>query len=252
MIPLYSLYTPSHRILKERFFEPTLPDDVELRLQYYENDGNGFIGGASFQRAIVRKVEVILEAIRENWGRIFIWSDVDVQFFAPIRDWAIAATHELDMAFQIDAPGPSLCAGFFFCRGNEDTLRLWQDTLELTLHSNRGENDQDHLRAILWNGRRLRWGHLPPVFIGGGTFTRKLWKPGDEFPVPESVVAHHANFTCGVPNKIRQCEYVLNKLQRNDVIPVERAYQLFGGPGKFPDGPAALRPRRAPLIPGRR
>ena len=62
----------------------------------------------SWCRGVVRKVETILRAIRENWGRVFIWSDVDVQFFGPIGAWAEAATRELDIVFQVDAPGPAL------------------------------------------------------------------------------------------------------------------------------------------------
>src|SRR5260370_844629 len=174
MIPLYSLYTPSHRILKERFFEPTVPNDVELRLKYYENDGEGAIGSESFRRAVVKKVEVIVAAIQETWGEIFIWSDIDVQFFAPLGEWAIAATRQLDIVFQIDAPGPSLCNGFFFCRSNDDTLRLWEDTLQLMNEADDRAYDQECLRAILWGGRRMRWGHLPPLSIGGGTFTGAL------------------------------------------------------------------------------
>ena len=232
MIPLYSLYTPSHQVLKERFFEPSLPNDVELRLHYFENEGDGLIGGPSFHRAVLRKVEVILGAIRENWGRVFVWSDIDVQFFAPLHDWVMAATHECDIVFQIDAPGPSLCDGFFFCRGNEDTLRLWQDTLDIMTATNSWD-DQAHVRAILWNGRPMRWGHLPPVFFGAGTSAGQLWEPGLEFPVPENVIAHHANFTCGVPNKIRQCEYVLDQLRSRRVISLEAACDPFGGPQKF-------------------
>jgi hypothetical protein len=234
MIPLYSLYTPSHRVLKERFFEPSVPKDVELRLHYFENEGDGFICSPSFQRAVVRKVEVILQAIRENWGEVFIWSDVDAQFFAPISEWVTEATRDLDLVFQVDAPGPALCDGFFFCRGNQDTLRLWQETLDFVQQPENRGDDQQYVRQALWNGRRMRWGHLPPTFIGGGTFTAQLWEPGREFPVPEATVMHHANFTCGVPNKVRQCDYVLEKVRQRDLLPLTEAYQRLGGRERFP------------------
>jgi predicted O-methyltransferase YrrM len=234
MIPLYTAFTPSHRVLKEKFFEPSLPPDVEPRLHYFETEGDGFIHSPSWCRGVIHKVEVIIQAIRENWGRVFVWSDVDAQFFGPISEWAEAATRELDIVFQVDAPGPALCNGFFFCRGNEETLRLWTDTLAaLRAPVYRGD-DQRYTRDTLWNGRPLRWGHLPPQFIGGGTFTGRIWEDGGELPVPDGVLVHHANFTCGVPNKIRQCEVVLEKIQRRDLIPMEDAYARVGGREKFP------------------
>jgi hypothetical protein len=255
VIPLYTLVTPSHEVLRHRFFEPTLPDDVELRLTCHENKGAGHIGTWSFHRGVVRKCEVIVQAIRENWGNVFIWSDIDVQFFSPLSPWVEPAMQEHDIAFQIDAPGPSLCNGFFFCRANEDTLQLWQDTLELTRKSGNGAYDQEHMRDILWGGRKMKWGHLPPVFFGGGTFTGDLWQPDLDFPVPEQAVVHHANFTCGVPNKVRQFEYVQEKRQRNDFIALQSAYERFGGREKFrtPDAPIrSNQSDREPLFSGRR
>lgn len=229
MIPLYSLYTPSHRQLLEQYFQPTLPPDVEPHIIYFENEGEGWIQDASFVRAIVRKCEVIIQAIRENWGEVFLWSDVDAQFFGPMTEWAERATRELDLVFQIDAPGPCLCAGFFFCRGNDETLRLWQEALDFVRLPGSVGDDQFYVRHQLWYGKRaVRWGHLPPAFIGGGTFTGKCWDPGGDFPVPQGVVAHHANFTAGPKFKVMQCEFVRAKMAKGDLITMEDACKLLG------------------------
>lgn len=234
MIPLYSACTPSHRVLRERFFEPSLPPDVELRLHHYDTAGDGFIHSPSWCQGVAHKVETILRAIRENWGKVFVWSDVDVQFFGPISAWAEAATRELDIVFQIDAPGPALCNGFFFCRANEDTRRLWEDTRDALRQPQYRGDDQSYMRETLWGGRPMRWGHLPPHFMGGGTFTGAIWEDGRELPVPEGVLMHHANCTCGVPNKILQCERVLAKVQAGELICIEEAYARLGGREKFP------------------
>jgi hypothetical protein len=224
MIPLYSLYTPSHRELKERFFMPTVPSDVDLRLTYFENEGEGWIHDPSFCRSIVRKCEIIVNAIRENWGKVFIWSDVDIQFFAPLSRWAPIATRDLDMVFQIDAPGPCLCTGFFFCRGNEDTLQVWEEALRFVSQPGTTEHEQFFMRNHLWYGHHpVRWGHLPPAFVGGGTFTGKCWDPGGDFPVPRGMVIHHANFTAGPKFKVMQFEFVLDKIARGDLISMEEA-----------------------------
>jgi hypothetical protein len=234
MIPLYSCYTPSHRVLKERFFEPTIPADVELRLHFHDTEGDGHILSPSWCRGVEWKVETILGAIRENWGRVFIWSDVDAQFFGPLCAWAEAATRDFDIVFQVDAPGPALCNGFFFCRGNEETLRLWEETRAALREPVYQGNDQSYMRETLWAGRRMRWGHLPPLFIGGGTFTGVDWEEGRELLVPKGLLVHHANYTSGVPNKIRQCELVLKKIERGEFISMDDAYARLGGKEKFP------------------
>ena len=235
MIPLYSLYTPSHRQLQEQYFTPSLPPDVEPHLVYFENEGEGWIQDPSFCRAIVRKCEVIIGAIRENWGRTFIWSDVDAQFFGPMTEWVERTTRDLDLVFQVDAPGPCLCAGFFFCRGNDETLRLWEEALDFVQLPGSVGDDQLYVRNQLWSGqRRVRWGHLPPAFIGGGTFTGKCWDPGGDFPVPQGLAVHHANWTAGPKFKIMQCEFVRAKIAQGDLITMEDACaRLDGGRGKI-------------------
>ena len=224
MIPLHTLYTPSHRELMERFFTPSLPGDVEPRISYFESEGDGWIQDASFRRAIVRKCEVIIAAIREHWGRVFIWSDVDVQFFGPLAAWAERTTRDLDLVFQMDAPGPCLCAGFFFCRANDATLRLWEGALAFSQQPDPACDDQVFVRKKLFGGTSgVRWGHLPPAFIGGGTFTGQNWNPGGDFPVPRGVVMHHANWTCGTKAKVAQCEFVQTKIARGDFLDMDEA-----------------------------
>jgi hypothetical protein len=90
MIPLYSLFTPSHRVLKENYFMPTLPPDVELHLRYVESEGAGLIQDASWRRAIIWKVELILEALERHAGDVFAYTDVDVQFFGSFAESSLS------------------------------------------------------------------------------------------------------------------------------------------------------------------
>lgn len=233
MIPLYSLYTPSHTVLKERFFLPTAPKDFDLRLHYFENAGAGLIHDPSFCRAIVRKVEIILQAIEENWGEIFVWCDVDMQFFRPFADFALKTGKAHDIVFQVDAPGPALCDGLFVCRANEQTRWLWSQTLEFVQKPESRGDDQLCVRKLLEKPGAVRVGFLPPTFMGGGTLTGKLWRPGDALPVPEGIVAHHANFTCGVPNKIAQCELVRGAVAKGEFISFQEACVRTGVPWLF-------------------
>jgi hypothetical protein len=232
MVPLYTLYTPSHQVLFDRYFLPTLPDDVELRAEFFDNPGNGYIHDISYWRGIVRKVEIILDAIENNWGSVFIWCDVDAQFFGSFAEWVVRTIRRHDIVFQIDAPGPSICAGVFFCRGNEATRWLWQQALDFVQVPEYWREDQMKIREILLQPTIVRAGFLPTCFIGGGTFTGKLWQPGDDLPIPRNILIHHANFTCGISNKMAQCAYVRERVERGDFGTVEQVEGRFS-PGHF-------------------
>jgi hypothetical protein len=211
MIPLYALFTPSHRVLKENYFEPTLPPDIELHLCHVEIDGEGRFHDVSWRRAIVCKVEFILEAIERHAGTAesaFAFSDVDVQFFGSFGDWFERSLEQHDLVFQTDAPGPALCSGFLFCRANAVTRAFWQQVLAGVRASDGREDDQVMAQRLVWQMPELKWTCLPPIFFGGGTLTGRAWNPGTELPVPSGLLMHHANFTLGVPNKVRQLEYV--------------------------------------------
>jgi hypothetical protein len=210
MIPLYTLCTPSHRELKERFFLPTLPGGLKLHMLDHASEGVGLIMDPGWRATIVRKVEWIIEAVEQHWNAFFLFSDIDVQFFGPIGEAILEAAERFDISFQRDTPS-SLCTGFFVCRGNDATLDLWRKVLDRVRETNGFKHDQESIQQRI-GGSAVRWGFLPLTFFGGGTLTARIWNPGDELPVPDGIVMHHANFTCGVPNKIKQCEYVRGKV----------------------------------------
>ena len=228
MIPLYSLFTPSHRVLKENYFVPTLPPDVELHLRSVESAGAGFYHDESWRRAIIWKVELILEAIEEHFGEAFAYSDVDAQFFGSFAEWFHRALAHHDVVFQPDAPGPALCAGFFFCRANEATRLLWQRVLEQVRATAAREDDQAVVQRIGRDVPGLRIACLPPIFYGGGTMTARSWNPGNKLLLPRGLLMHHANFTLGVQNKINQLEHVRELVQRDDFVPLTEACERVG------------------------
>jgi predicted O-methyltransferase YrrM len=233
MLKLYSLFTPSHQVLKERFFEPTLPDDVKPHFRFFDNDGEGSIQDPSWRRAVIRKVEFILEVIECNRDEVFVFSDVDIQFFGSFAHWVPKTMAQYDLAFQIDAPGPALCTGFFFCRGNDITREVWTRALERMHETDAREDDQFTLRQLVWKTPGLRWTCLPPIFCGGGTLTGKHWQPGSALPLPRGLLMHHANFTCGVGNKIQQCEFVREQLASGNLMERDDAYRLTGFKEQF-------------------
>lgn len=247
---LYGLYTPSHEPLLKDWLLPSLRDPYTLCFQPYDQVGprdQHVYGTPSFTRTTLLKVEVILRAIRENWGDVFVYSDVDVQFFRPTEPLLRRLIRNFDLLFQRDSPEGIACAGFFACRTTPVTLGFWESVHRYML-ANPGKNDQDAVNDLLLIGRvrrlrypgfqlvnktldmdnrvgfklrtwlrallkrpnrfGLRWNYLPDVFMSGGTLTGRPWSPGMILPVPSGIVLHHVNWTLGIENKIAQLRWV--------------------------------------------
>src|SRR5579863_9116343 len=81
-IKLYAIYTPSHEILKDSYFLPSIQDDFELIIENVEQtcESAKFMS-AGWTKTTIKKVDLIIRAIQENWDSLFIFSDVDIQFF---------------------------------------------------------------------------------------------------------------------------------------------------------------------------
>jgi len=226
---LYSVYTESHEILHEQYFLPTLKDNYELHIKKSDIIGKGIYLQEDWMRAIYFKIDTIIEAIKENWEDIFIFSDVDIQFFKPTKEFLTIHMGSLDFLAQKDhvdsirkESHPELsghiCTGFFACRGNEKTLKLWKEIKNFCM-KNTSCNDQRALNFLLNgfnphkknNAYGIRWEYLPPEFYSAGPELKDIfWKPNMKLTIPENVILHHANWAIGIENKIKQLEYVRN------------------------------------------
>jgi hypothetical protein len=226
---LYSFYTPSHRVLLEKWFLPTIKDDYEILVKEgKQHSPSGAFKEEGWGRTMLDKVEWIIHAVEENLGDIFVYSDADVQFFRPTKHALLESIRDKDLSIQQDNPEGVLCAGFFICRSNRKTLRLWKDIFKKVASNNLTE-DQSELNKILkgraplinvagkarilssrlgFNKYCLKWNYLPLEFYGGGRLTQKLWTPGINLNIPDKIMLHHANYTIGLENKIAQLKYV--------------------------------------------
>lgn len=216
---LYALYTPSHEILKDQFFLPSIQDDFEVVLDFCEQTcPTAEFMSNGWTQTTMRKVDFIIQAIHENWGEIFIFSDVDIQFFAPIQESIVRLMEDKDIVMQRNNPEGVLCTGFFACRGNERTLQLWTD-VKKTMQKQQLNSDQISFNQCIKRRHKknpygVAWGYLPHTFFGGGTLTGTLWLPGNTLPVPHNIVMHHANWTKGIKNKIAQLNYVRGEVRK--------------------------------------
>ncbi len=213
---LYAIYTPSHEFFLNNWFLPTLQDDYELILEKHEQiSRSGNFDQEGWRETMLFKVDIVIKGIKENWGKIFIHSDVDIQFFQPTKNIIRWLMQDKDMVIQKDSPNGNMCAGFFALRGNQKNLEIWTKIRKRLsnpeyLEKHPKTNDQVELNRIIRINKeiKIKWAYLPKEFFGGGTLTGKRWKKGLKLPIPKNIVMHHANWTVGVKNKIEQLQYV--------------------------------------------
>lgn len=216
-VKLYAFYTPSHAEFKDKWFLPSLQNEYELVLECFDQEcPSGTIMQAGWNAIMIHKLDMILRGIKENWGNVFVHSDVDIQFFGKTKDLLLSLMKDKDLVIQRDDPYGEVCAGFFACRGNEKTLKLFEAIKRKVLEPGNKHHDQDWLNEFIYrsNPFNIAWDYLPrEQFMGGGTYTAQLWEPGKELPVPDTLLMHHANYTFGPANKFEQLRYVKSKKQ---------------------------------------
>lgn len=197
---LISIVTPGLQELKDNWFLPSLKQDCELCLHEADIMGDSSYMDPAWSLAVERKCQTIIQAIRDNPGDSFIYSDVDLEFFAPVSEDVRQALKGKDIVCQMDTPFGILCTGFFGIRANKRTLTLWEAVYQAILSERR---DQPAFNRLIHSIEGLRAGALPLRFFGTGTFRRKRWEPGDRVYVPLSPALFHANWSVGVPHKIQ-------------------------------------------------
>jgi hypothetical protein len=250
-VRIYTLCTSSHSVFRDEWFLPTvsaLQDKFELMVTADSSLPDGAIYGTKdFNRLMKTKVDLLVDAIRDCWGQVFIYSDSDVQFFRPILEDVVQLIGDKDLLVQRDSPQGHLCAGFMILRADWPLLNLFQE-IKQKLALNSLIDDQaalnielmkdgvggdaqgmpyDQLVTVAYhrageaykelphiaNRFGVRWNYLPSSFFGGGTESGKAWKPGDEIALPDDAAMHHANWTEGNENKIAQLRYVRQRYE---------------------------------------
>lgn len=213
---LYSFYTPSHEIFKNQWFLPTLQDDYEVIIHFDEQQcESARYCHKGWKQTTLKKVEHIIEAVKENMGDVFVYFDIDIQFFGCTRQPIEQAMHDKDLVFQRDAPSGAVCSGCFACRASEKTRQYWQAVRQYMLDHDCSDQEAVNALLRLQNAFNLIWEYLPTTFFGGGTLTGKQWQPGKTLSIPHHIILHHANWTYGgIEHKIKQLEYVRKKVER--------------------------------------
>lgn len=208
-IKLYSFYTPSHEILLKKYFLPSIKDDYNIIIKKISQQScpTGTFYSQNWYLAVANKADLIMDAIKDNWGTYFIYSDVDIQFFRPTKPYitqAMSSNKNLDLLGQALIPGQTIVStGFMVIKANERSLNLWKD-IKHHLLTQKIKGDQYFLNKLLAK-HAIKHAVLPETFyLPSG----KMWAPGKQLKLPHGIILHHASWTKGIENKIKQLEYV--------------------------------------------
>jgi hypothetical protein len=217
---MYAIYTPSHKIFLDKYFLPSIKDNFEVVLKFIpqECESAEFLK-EGWTDTTLKKVDFIIDAIRENWDKVFIFSDVDIVFFQPIEKIIKQMIHGNDFVIQQAMPlklgkqnKEIVCTGFFVMRGNQNNLNLWLEARKYV----KKLSDQKSFNLVLMEDKfkKIKWKFLPVGFFNGGLITGKHWVPGQELEIPQNIYLHHGNWTNGINNKIAQLDYVIRKVKK--------------------------------------
>ncbi len=207
---VYALYTPQMQELLERFFLKTLPDDCEPHVRVLPQAGDYRWGGEGFAEAIEHKVDGILDAIRENQGDVVVWSDVDIQFFAPFAAHLQQLMEGRDLLFQSEVwpPDGRINAGFIAIRCDAKALGFFQS---VRAQEFRKETwfEQGAIQTELEKGTSgVAWGTLPLEY----------WAYNHGGVPPEGALLHHANLEGVLWKKVEQLEAVRRFVEARDRV----------------------------------
>lgn len=210
---LLTCYTESHRVFLRSFFgslDQSNGLDVVIR-QHPQECPTGAFADAGWNDTTKRKFEFIEEQMHFTpEGEPMIFSDVDIQFFQPLTQFAEKALKEVDVVFQNDYYGHA-CTGFFYIRNNQSMRDLIS---EVIFEIPNWRDDQEAMNKVLIKNRSYNYGLLPPQFFTFGSFF-KHWEGEQDFPLPPNIVMHHANWVKGVDKKVALLKTVRSIYERN-------------------------------------
>ena len=204
---LYTIYTPSHKILFDNYFKPSLIEgeyDLKPKELINQECPTGTYYQDGWNQTTYRKVEYFLKIAEENMGDTFVFSDVDIQFFGRTKETLLEELGDADIAAQDDTCN-FMCSGFFICKSNERTIRMFKSMKD---NYHLYKEDQD---ALNQNKHLANWKLLSRKFFTVGQLTNRVWN-GEDFIVPNGILMHHSNWTIGIDNKIKLLEKVKNQM----------------------------------------
>ncbi len=237
---VYVFYTSKNEVLFREWFLPSFKDNYSIiEKRGSQGSASGRYKDIGWSDLVGQKVDFIIEAVKRDWGKLFVFSDPDILFITKINDHLSKIKKNQDILFQEDRD--MICTGFFICRANKKTLKFWQNVRSHIRLSN--ADDQDCANYLLKQGEglittviakvlqkksnewriirnkmgdnraRVKWDYLSKQFYSPGRdLDGKVWNQGKQLSIPKNIVLYHANWTIGTENKIQHLKIVKRQL----------------------------------------
>lgn len=212
MMPLYTGYTANQRVFFADFLKPSA---TQYEIHATEFDGaGGTWGTADFGRCSQMKSELIVDAIKDQYGKIFVWSDADILFTAEtalenellLGDNYVAAAKSAQHTYR------EINTGFMVIYACDRTLELFE-AVARQRKDRRGRHDQFHTNRLL-KKMKIRPVILPDEYFHRGLLHarhRANWLQR----LPLDMRMFHATYFEGDDAKLKALRSVLATLAPN-------------------------------------
>lgn len=217
-LKIITFYSDSHFEIYNNFFLSSynkfLSENELISKKIEQISHTGEYESEGFDYTMIEKLSLIIESIDLSDKRFLVYSDCDVQFFSKLEFDLM----DNDIAFQQDGSPNNLCAGFFISKQNHSVLNFFKEVKQILIKNLNGRiHDQTIINHLFNNGYdKIKKTILPHdkywtvaySEIGG------VWDGVRDFNIPINLIAHHANFTIGIKNKINLLKLVKEKNEK--------------------------------------
>jgi hypothetical protein len=184
---IYAVYTEEEAVLKDIFVQ-SLKDTWTVNTVYWGRIGGNVQdwGTEAFITLMRRRIEFLVQTIKQVMGHVIIWSDIDIQFFKPCSFLIEKWLGDHDMLFLSEHwPRKQVNAGFVVIRCNAKTLSFYETVLKMNFETFE-YHDQSAVNQLLNDKTvNISWDVLPYQF----------WAKSHGGVAPKDIVMHHANTT---------------------------------------------------------
>jgi hypothetical protein len=217
-VTLCTFYTPSHEIMFKEWLLPSASScgfEVVARSYSTQLCNTGNYAESGWRDTQLKKLSNYISILKTKQDTdIIVGSDVDVQIIKPCGDKLIEFLGDGDLSFQENVDG-KVCSGFFVARCNSNVINFFETALKSLacelMKSKKGAGEQYEIWKLIESGNhnaKLRM--LPKDEVWN---PRTKYEKVEELTIPTNMLVHHANWTHGTENKIKQLEFVREKLK---------------------------------------
>lgn len=224
-LKVYAIFSDSHESMYKNCFLPSLVvSGLDLVVKKIPQIGSGSCGADGFAEVMLKKVEIIIGIIKDNWGSNFIISDVDIIFLKDVSSDLLRRLRGKDILFQSDSYYLKIAnTGFFICSANDGSLRLWQECkerLKETISLGLKFTEQYTVNQIIKeNSKIAKIGLLP---LGKYYCSRQFFDLNNFIAstpkFPQGIYIYHANYLSDLEKKEVLLNFVTDQIRQKEGI----------------------------------